>query len=187
MKKLLGIMAVLALLVAPAFAGEIVVNNTGQVAVSGTIDKYAEVDTTTADIVFTETEMDAKATGWIAAVDTAAFQIQGNAQLTIGSDNGTLMKIAGTSPLITLPTRYSSNFAGGDWRTAGMATWYPAMASGTWTPPSLPVRPDAIAFQLKAGPVYTVTIMGEVLRSGLADPAGVYTDTITLTLTALGG
>jgi len=168
--------AAVALLASPAFGAG--VGTEEVVAVSASIAKYATVDVTDGDIIFTTGDMGPQTEGPVVAADTAILVFQANAASTITSDNGAGLTGAGSN---SLPTKYSSQFLGGPVMIDGGGPY--TMGSTDWTPFGTAGVQCIVDFE--ACNVYTATIRCQVERDGLADPADDYSDTMTLTLTAL--
>ena len=177
----------LAALAAPAMAAGI--GDQGQVAVSATIATYAEATLTDLTIEFGVAQMTpAWLLGPVVAADMAQATIAGNVDLQVVSNNGSGLK-DGTK---TLETHYSTQVAMQGGQAQGKikfngALMLPAFGlnldpTGPWTPWGNCSQDDTVIFQ--AGPTYMIAIRGQVVRKGLMDPAGTYTDSIVLTLTA---
>ena len=187
MKKLLGIMAVVALLAAPVLAVDTPLPVTKTVAVTATIATYSDINLSDATIAFTTAEMDPTtvniidgnplgSTGGVVAADTASGTIKSNVAISVAYNNGPNLA-NGTGG--TLETWNSCQVLGGPVVFNGQTI---TMTSSTWTPWG-PAN-EAGVVGLQACTEYTMTIKCKVERNGLNDPQGNYTKTTTLTLSA---
>jgi hypothetical protein len=184
MKNLLGIMAVVALLAAPALAdGNTPLPAVKTVAVTASIATYSEINLSDATIDFgamvpTEVNLisDDGTTGGVVATDTASGTITSNTAISVAYNNGPNL----TSGTNQLETWNSSQILGGEVTFNGQTF---TMTSEMWTPWG-PANEAGVVL-LKACTTYTMNVRCKVERNGLMDPQGNYTKTVTLTLSAV--
>jgi len=182
-KKLLGIMAVVALLAVPAMAADTPLPAVKTVAVSASIATYSEINLTDNTIEFGAMDPTQVAlisadgtTGGVVATDTASGTLMSNTAISVAYNNGPNLA-DGTNQL---ETWNSCQVLGGEVVFNGNTF---TMAPDQWTPWGPANEQGAVV--LKPCTTYTMNVRCKVERNGLSDPKGNYTKTVTLTLTAL--